>query len=83
MAAQVRAAHAARVIHVSEGPFQVLAALPKQSLAARPTDPAAITVDGGLRVCACGSSGGAACGAGGVMAWERGRRRGGAGARGR
>ena len=33
-------------------------------------------------ICACGSSGGAACGAGGVMAWGRGRRRGGAGARG-
>ena len=30
--------------------------------------------------CACGASGGAACGAGGVMAWERGR---GEGARGR
>jgi hypothetical protein len=30
--------------------------------------------------CACGSSGGAVCGAGGVMAWERGRRE---GARGR
>ena len=28
--------------------------------------------------CACGSSGDAACGAGGVMAWERGRREGGA-----
>jgi hypothetical protein len=27
--------------------------------------------------CACGSSGAAVCGAGGVMAWERGRRRGG------
>jgi class 3 adenylate cyclase len=33
--------------------------------------------------CACGSSGGAAFRAGGVMAWGRGRRRGGAGARGR
>ena len=31
--------------------------------------------------CACGSSGDAACGAGGVMAWERGRREGGARAR--
>jgi hypothetical protein len=30
--------------------------------------------------CACGSSGAAVCGAGGVMAWERGR---GEGARGR
>ena len=30
---------------------------------------------------ACGSSGDAACGAGGVMAWERGRREGGARAR--
>ena len=34
------------------------------------------------RSCAYGSSGAAGCGAGGVMAWERGRRRGGAGARG-
>ena len=33
-----------------------------------------------LSRCACGSSGAAVCGAGGVMAWERGR---GEGARGR
>ena len=31
--------------------------------------------------CACGSSGGAACGVGGLTAWGRGRRREGAGAR--
>ena len=47
---------------------------------------AAIAAALGLRanpvaaVAACGSSGGAACGAGGVMTWERGR---GEGARGR
>ena len=35
---------------------------------------------GYLKCCACGSSGAAVCGAGGVMAWERGR---GEGARGR
>ena len=39
-----------------------------------------VTYDPGKTSCACGSSGAAVCGAGGVMTWERGR---GEGARGR
>jgi len=35
-----------------------------------------------LALCACGSSGAAACGAGGVMAWERGAGKGREGAEG-
>src|SRR5262249_2384077 len=49
MPAQVRPAHAAGIVDVRKGPLRVLPAPPQQPLAPRPTDAAAIAVDGPLR----------------------------------
>jgi hypothetical protein len=50
MAAQVSATHSASVVHVSEGPFDVLPTSTQEPLAAHPAHASPIPVDGPLRL---------------------------------
>src|SRR2546422_3481926 len=50
MPAQVAAAHAAGVVHVSKGSFDVLSAATQEPLAAHPAHAPSIAVDGSLRL---------------------------------
>src|SRR3989442_412539 len=49
MPRQVRAAHPAGVVHVSEGPFDILSASTQEPLTAHPAHAPSITIDGTLR----------------------------------